>query len=354
MDFRKKAVGAALAAMLTFGAVVPAFAHDGWTQSNTPIVAPNAVSYVELMLGNHSNEHKSYRIAGQWSVDTSKVYVTMPAGVKADITSTRFYAGEAATETEPGVNNYFIASFKSAVPGAYIISAEGDSISRHGAAPSRTLRSAKSFVAIGDIPVMERVKALEGFSKQVSPDRAELIPLFNPASVTPGEDVAVQLLLKGEPLANTNVDIIRRSTSEAVELVTDEQGYVSFTTGLADYYLVRAKPSTTESKGDEYGSTNYEATMTFTVQNESPKLPGHPSIAIPHIYLNGSLVEAEGTALNKGVTMVNADFIRQYVNKDFAGNGPVSLRSAIEQSGAVIEYFPAVGDLRAAVAIYTK
>ncbi|MGO4370834.1 DUF4198 domain-containing protein [Paenibacillus sp. MCAF20] len=357
LRFRKKLAGAALVAVLTLGAAVPVFAHDGWSQTNTPIVAPGQVSYVELMLGNHSNDHKSYRIAGQWSPDTTKVFVTTPAGVKSDITGTRFYAGEAATETEPAVNNYFVTSFKSNVPGAYVVSAEGDTVFAHGGVASRTLRSAKSFVAVGDIPVAERVKSLTGFSKQVSPDRAELVPQFNPAAVAPSEQVSVQLLLKGKPLADTAVDLIRRSNSESLELTTDAKGIVTFTTGAADYYLLRAKPVTTEGKEGEYTSTNYEATMTFTVQNRSPKLPGTAASAAPHLYVNGNAV-TDGTAasvtVKKGTTMVDASFIRQYVNASFKGNGLVALRGSVEGAGAIVEYFPAVGDNRAAIAIYTK
>ncbi|RJX39459.1 DUF4198 domain-containing protein [Paenibacillus pinisoli] len=355
MSIRKKMTGALLAAVLTVSAAIPVFAHDGWSQTNSPIVAPGQVSYVELMLGNHSNEHKSYRIAGQWSTDTSKVFVTTPGGVKSDITGTRFYTGEAATETEPAVNNYFVASFKSNTPGAYIVSVEGDSIFKHGGTGSRTLRSAKSFVAVSDIPVIDRVKALQGFSKQVSPDRAELIPLFNPAAVTAGEEVSIQLLLKGEPLADTNVDIIRRSNSEPTELVTDKDGKIAFKAGAADYYLVRAKPATKEAKDGEYDQTSYEATMTFTVQNESPKLPGKPASSVPHVYVNGVAVAQDGAVkVEKGVTKASADFIRDHIDPNYASQEAGALRAIAEAAGATVEYFPAVGESRAAVAIYTK
>jgi uncharacterized GH25 family protein len=353
MTFRIKMVGAALAAVMTLSAAVPVFAHDGWSQTSAPIVAQGQVSYVELMYGNHSNEHKSYRLEGQWG-SASKVYVTTPAGVKSDITGTRFYTGEPATETTPALNNYFVATFKSNIPGAYIISTEADSVFKSKETASRTLRSAKSFVAVGDIPVLDRVKALKGFSKQVSPDRAELVPAFNPAAVTPGETVSIQLLLKGEPLADTAVDIIRRSNSEASQLKTDANGLVSFTTGAADYYLVRAKPSTKEAKEGEYSATNYEATMTFTVQNKSAKLPGSVTTAKPLIYVNGNVEEVNSLTIANGSTKVDASFIKQYVDAAYKGTGSVTLRAAAEAAGAAVEYFPAVGGNQAAVAIYTK
>lgn len=135
--WQKKGVSFVFAAFLTFAMAVPVFAHDGWSQTHSPIIAQGEVSYVDLLFGNHSNEHKSYRIAGQWSPDTSKIYVTTPAGKKIDITSTRYYTGEAAAETAPAVNNGFIASFSSSSPGAYIITAEGDSVFKSATTASR-------------------------------------------------------------------------------------------------------------------------------------------------------------------------------------------------------------------------
>lgn len=343
-----------LVSVLVFVLAIPVFAHDGWSQTNSPIIAPGEVSYVDLYLGNHSNGHKSYRIAGQWSLDTSKVYVISPAGKKADITSTRYYTGEAATETEPAVNNGFVASFSSSSLGGYIISVEGDSIFKHGDVASRTLRSAKSFVAISDIPTLERVRALRGFSRQVSTDRAELVPAFNPTAITPQQSISVQLLLKGKPLADTEVDLIRRSNSDAQVLTTNTDGWVTFTTGPADYYLLRAKPGTTESKEGEYSKMNYEATMTFSVQNGTSSLPWAQTNPVPYVYVNGIIVANNNIVVKSGFTYVDGDFIRQHIDASYSGNGSVVLRTASESVGASLEYMPAVGESRAAVLIYTK
>jgi uncharacterized GH25 family protein len=351
---KKKIAAAALAAVLTLGLSASALAHDGWSQTNAPIIAQGEVSYVDLLFGNHSNGHKSYRIAGQWSTDTSKVYVTAPAGRKVDITSTRFYTGEAATETEPAVNNGFVASFSASSPGAYIISAEGDSIFKHGGVAIRTLRSAKSFVAVSDIPVLDRVKDLKGFSKAVTADRAELVPEFNPAAVTPNEQVSVRLLLKGQPLAATEVSLIRRSSAEAQTFTTDSQGRITFKTGPADYYLLRAKPATDEKKEGEYDRVNYEATMTFIVQNGTSKLPASRPNPSPYLYVNGRLVETDGVVIRNGTTYADASVIREHIDPTYTAQGAVALRSFAEGLGATVEFLRAVGDARAAVLIYTK
>jgi uncharacterized GH25 family protein len=348
----KKIMTVSTAALLTLAMSATAFAHDGWSQTNAPIIAQGEVSYVDLQFGNHSNEHKSYRITGQWNKDTSKVYVTSPSGKKSDITSTRFYTGEAATETEPAVNNGFVATFSSSSPGAYIISAESDSIRKLSA--SRSMSSAKSFVAVSDIPTYERVKKLNGFSAQVTPDRAELIPLFNPAAVTVNEQVSVQLVLKGKPVAASEVVVIRRSNSETQILTTDEKGMVTFKTGPADYYLLRSATSETVTDQADYKTISYKATATFTVQNATAKLPAEQTKTFPYIYLDGKLINTSDISIQNGSTYTTASFITSQVDSRFAGKGKVSLRSAVEGLGAKVEYLPAVGDTRAAILIYTK
>ncbi len=336
---------------LSISLSLPAFAHDGWSQTNTPIIASGEVSYVELLLGNHTNEHKSYRIDGKWSTQTSKVYVTSPSGAKTDISDTLFYTGEEKDVTNPGTNNYYVASFSSATPGAYIISVEGDSIFKHGDVASRTLRSAKSFVAVSDVPSVERVKYLKGFSKQVSPDRAELVPLFNPAAVIPNQKAEVQLLLKGKPLADTEISIIRRSTSDAQVLKTDANGKIAFTTGPADYYLLRAKPTTDEKVAGQYDATNYEATMTFTVQNGKAKLPVSAINSVPYVYVNGKAVNVPGLKIMNGKTVVPAEFIVKTIDSSFKGKGNVELKTAAESTGATVEYLAPIGSLQSAILI---
>lgn len=346
----KKIVSLLTGLALTLSLSIPVFAHDGWSQTNTPIVSSGEVSYVELLLGNHSNEHKSYRIEGKWSTQTSKVYVTAPSGVKADISSTLFYTGEIGTEN-PGVNNSYVASFSSSAPGAYIVSVEGDSIFKHGEVASKTFRSAKSFVAVSDVATTERVKYLKGFSKQVSTDRAELVPLFNPAAVTPGQKVEAQLFLKGKPLAETEISLIRRSNSDSQVLKTDANGKISFETGPADYYLMRAKPATDEKVAGQYDSTNYEATMTFTVQNgKGQVLPGTAN-PVPYVYVNGKLTQSQGLSHVNGKTMVPAAFIKNVIDPSYTGSGQVELKSTAETLGATVEYLAPVGSLQPAVLI---
>jgi hypothetical protein len=44
----------------------PAVGHDGWVEITPVIVEKGQVATISLIQGNHSNEHRSYRIAGKW------------------------------------------------------------------------------------------------------------------------------------------------------------------------------------------------------------------------------------------------------------------------------------------------
>ncbi len=351
----KKMVSAVLAAALLSTAPL-ASAHDGWSQT-APIVASGEVAYVELLFGNHSNEHGSYRIEGNWNEETTKTFAVTPAGDKIDVSGTTFYTGEVVESDNAKINNGYVASFSAATPGAYIVSVEGDSVFAHGGVASRTLRSAKSFVAVSDVPLLRRVQDLRGFGKLVSPDRAEWVPAFNPAAATTGGTVSARLMLKGEPLADTEATLIRRSTSDAERLTNDADGYVTFEAGPADYYLLRAKPATDEKVEGEYDATNYEATMTFVVQNGRAAAPkGEPASALPTVYVDGREVDAAsaGLRLADGSLRIDAAWLGKATGRSVEATGEASLRAAAEAAGVAVEYFPAVGGIPAAVHLYAN
>lgn len=43
-----------------------AVGHDGWVEITPAIVEKGQIATISLIQGNHSNEHRSYRIAGKW------------------------------------------------------------------------------------------------------------------------------------------------------------------------------------------------------------------------------------------------------------------------------------------------
>jgi uncharacterized GH25 family protein len=349
----KKSLLAVLTLVMIWTSATSVFAHDGWTQTSAPIVETGEVAFVDILMGNHSNEHRSYRIDGQFSTN-SNVFVTTPAGQKVDITSTRFYTGEPDSTNK--VNNGFIASFVAQSPGTYIVTAESDGTRTSSGVTTRTLRNAKSFVAAADLPVVARVKPLTGFSRVINSDRAELIPLFNPASLTAGQNVSVKLLLKGSPLADTEVSIVRRSINTEVQTVkTNADGIASFSIGAADYYLFRSKPVTTEAEEGKYTGINYETTMSVRAQNAKTSFVSSANLA-PQMIVNGKIVSPKKITIAKGVTMVDSGFFKQHISRNHKNNGVTSLalRQTLESLNASVEFLAGINGYPPTIVIHTQ
>ena len=74
-------------ASLLFSAVVlsPASAHDTWVQTNTNVVRTGDNVHIDLMLGNHGNEHRDFKLAGKITLDGCKLDVIAPSGKKFDL-----------------------------------------------------------------------------------------------------------------------------------------------------------------------------------------------------------------------------------------------------------------------------
>ena len=145
------------------------------------------------------------------------------------------------------------------------------------------------------------VKGLHGYDRSITEDRLEIIPLANPAAVTPGDEIAFKIVLKGQPLAGQKVAVIRRSTSTFEEYETDQQGVIRFKAGEPDYYMIRLEyDNPQEQKPGEYAKTTYEATFTYIVQPGVPETqPGNLAGRIPAWgwLVAGGVLGVAGTAL---------------------------------------------------------
>src|SRR6202007_36247 len=69
-------------------------AHDGWVEITPTIVEHRQPVAIALIQGNHSNEHKSYRIAGKWDAKYVSLAVIEPNGQPMALTQRLFDMGE--------------------------------------------------------------------------------------------------------------------------------------------------------------------------------------------------------------------------------------------------------------------
>lgn len=252
-----------VAALAGAALAIPAVAHDTWVQTNTHVVRTGDAIHVDLLLGNHGNDHRDFKIAGKLSVESVGSFVVVsPDGKSYDLKPDLTDLGYAPKE------GFHTAKFVPAKAGLYVAAQSSDSVVNHGK-PVRSVRSAKAyFVASASL---DKVPAkLPGFDKPLG-HKLELVPEVNPvAPMGPGQPIKVKLMFNGKPLEGVKISFVPRGvtlkegTDTEYERTTDKDGRASFTPKTGNYYLVVCH-HTTDEKSDTYDSTKYAATLTVFV-----------------------------------------------------------------------------------------
>lgn len=261
----------ALVLAVTLTGSFVAMAHDTWVQTNTNLVRDGDVVYIDLMLGNHGNEHRDFKIAGKLGLEGSHLEVIDPDGKHYDLKSDLIDTGYAPKE------GFWTTRFEPAKPGLYQVAQKSDNVMSY--APERSIKGAKTFFVVSkslDKPPLDN----PGFDKPVG-HALEIVPILNPVTpMGPGNAIKVRLLYKGKPLAGERVSFIPRGANlkagvdEKYERTTDAKGEASFEPNEANYYLIAAHK--TEPKeggslnGKSYEFTKYGATLTVYVPRICP------------------------------------------------------------------------------------
>jgi uncharacterized GH25 family protein len=247
-------------------------AHDGWVEVPSIVEKGQPVT-ISLMLGNHSNEHKSYRLAGKWNPKFTKLMVIEPSGKINDLSSAIIDLGEDPEKTGPkGPKGFHIAAFTPQMEGVHIVVGRQEEIAQHGEGPKfRGVRSARAAFTALPIPRVADAKKYSGFDRVVDNETLmEIVPVSNPFGITHDSRVTFEVRYKGKQFPNQSVSVIGRLAGSASvqELTTDEKGRVTFNAGAADTYLMRVKfEERSERSEGQYDLSAYEATYVFQVFN---------------------------------------------------------------------------------------
>lgn len=243
-------------------------AHDTWVQTNTNLIRVRDAIHIDLMLGNHGNDHRDFKLASKVDLNGCELKVHSPSGKSYDMKDQLSDLGYAPKE------GFWTTKFATAEAGVYVVEHTMDRIVNHGK-PVRSIKSAKSFFLAS--PSLDKVEAdLPGFDKPLG-HALELVPVANPvAPMGPGKAIQVRVLLKGNPLANGRVSFIPRGQTLAkdfddqFERRTDEQGLASFTPTTGNYYLVVVHHQSPDEKTKDYELTQYSAALTVFVPEVCP------------------------------------------------------------------------------------
>jgi uncharacterized GH25 family protein len=246
----------------------PARAHDTWVQTNTNLIRTGDAVHVDLMLGNHGNDHRDFKLASKPDLDKATLTVTGPDGKSYDLVPKLADLGYAPKE------GFHSAKFAAAKPGLYVVAHTQDKVVNHGK-PVRSVRSAKAYFLVS--PSLDKVaKDVPGFDKPLG-HTLELVPEASPvAPMGPDVPIKVRVLFRGKPLAGLRVSFIPRGEALAegfdktYDRTTDELGRAAFTPKTGNYYLVVVHHTEPASGTAEYDSILYSATLTVFVPEVCP------------------------------------------------------------------------------------
>jgi uncharacterized GH25 family protein len=243
-------------------------AHDTWVQTNTNLVRKGDAVHIDLMLGNHGNDHRDYKLASKVGLEGATLEVVAPDGKAYDIKDRLIDTGYTPKE------GFHSARFAGTAPGLYLAAHKIDRVVNHGV-PTRSIKSAKTFFLVSE-SLDKPPTTNPGFEKPVGHD-LEIVPFTNPVTpMGPGQAIRVQVLLKDKPLAGARVSFIPRGTAlsagfdEQFERTADAEGRASFTPNEGNYYLVVVHHVEPDAKGADYERTQYSATLTVFVPEVCP------------------------------------------------------------------------------------
>jgi uncharacterized GH25 family protein len=258
---------ATFAALYTSVACHAVQAHDTWVQTNTNIVRAGDAIFVDLMLGNHGNDHRDFKLAGKTDLETSTLEVITPDGSRFDLKERIVDNGYAPAE------GFWSTRFVPTVPGSYLVAHTSDKVVTY--APLRSIKSGKTYFVVS--PSLDRVPATYPLHDAPLGHALELVPTNNPVTpMGPGRPIAVQVLYHGAPLADARVSFIPRGVSlregfdDLYERRADSQGRASFTPQEGNTYLVVVHHTDATAAGEGYKGTKYSATLTVFVPQLCP------------------------------------------------------------------------------------
>jgi uncharacterized GH25 family protein len=241
--------------------------HDTWVQANTNVVRTGDAVFVELMLGNHGNDHRDFKLAGKPDWDASTLKVIAPNAISYDLKELLVDRGYAPSE------GFWSARFVGMAPGLYLVAHTCDKVVSY--APMRSIKSAKTFFVVS--PSLDRVSPENPGFDQPLGHPLELVPTTNPVTpMGPGKPIGVQVLYRGQPLAGARVSFIPRGTTlredfdGRYERNADAEGKASFTPPEGNCYLVVVHKTDPTASGKGHDGTKYSATLTVFVPQTCP------------------------------------------------------------------------------------
>lgn len=242
-----------------------AFAHDTWVQTGTSLVRVADLVHIDLMLGNHGNDHRDFKIASKVGLESCTLDVVGPSGQTYDVKPDLVDLGYAPKE------GYWSARFTPGEEGVHAVVHTIDSVFHN----TRGIKSAKTYFLAANSLDAPKLGGDENFAKALG-HPLEIVLLSHPATLGPGIPFGVQVLYEGKPLEGAKVSFVPRGTVLAegldpeYERTTGADGKANFTPKEGNFILVSVRRTEPDRKGEGYDATGYTATLLMNVPQICP------------------------------------------------------------------------------------
>lgn len=240
-----------------------ATAHDTWVQSGPLVTRHNDVVHVDLMLGNHGNDHRDFKLASKITLKPCSLSVVAPDGTTSDLKPSIKDMGYAEKE------GYWSARMVADQKDVYQVVHTLDTL--HG--KTRGIKSSKSFFVSSSCFGVFPTNGTE-FIKPLN-SGLELVLESSLKTMGAGKEVQLKVLWNGKPLPEARVAFVPRGAVLAegfdsdFERVADETGTVRFTPTEGNFLLAVVHHMAADESGDGYDRTHYGATMVLPI----PQVP---------------------------------------------------------------------------------
>jgi len=237
-------------------------AHDTWLEAGAATVPVGEYTYVDLMLGNHGNDHRDFKLASKIMLDPCTLSVVDPTGSTLDLKSAITDMGNAEKE------GFWTAKYVFANPGLHHFVHTLDTLHR----TTRAIKSAKTFVVATDggesSTGLDHPDICHGFG-------LELVLKTPFATIEAGQPIELQVMRSGKPLSEARVTFVPRGTTLAAdfdsdyERISDSEGCVTFVPKEGNVLFAVVHHMAEDESGDGYENTHYSAAVVIQVPNHA-------------------------------------------------------------------------------------
>lgn len=237
-----------------------AYAHDTWVEAGPLSVRAGEYVYVNLMLGNHGNQHRDFRLASKITLAPCSLHVFGPDAEADDIKPAIIDMGSAEKE------GFWTARYEPQASGVHEVVHTLDT--HHGTI--RAVKSAKTYFVVepsGRRLQQSTLPAAHGYG-------LELLLHTEVVELAAGTEVRLQVLRSGQALPDARVTFVPRGTvlaadfDEQHERTSDADGFVSYVPAAGNVYLAIVHAVAADESGEGYDKTHYSAAMVLPIPNQ--------------------------------------------------------------------------------------